>query len=369
MRILHLAQNTHGGVASYLNEIAAAQSERYGSKNVAFAIPAAHADQLALVPQEQRALLPDPGRSASALLRMEKGMRNVIRNWAPDLLHIHSTFAGVLVRWPYLLRKRRPSVVYCAHGWSFLMDVGAARRHAYMAIERTLARATDRVINISLFEHRAAIAAGLPIDKLRHIDNGIAAYAPDELSAIEMTPPETADHLNLLFVGRHDRQKGLDILLTLMDRLANRPVHLHVVGGAVLTNEPTPTEHRPNVSFYGWRSRGEVASLMHAADVVVVPSRWEGFGLVAAEAMCAGRAVLASDRGALPEVVEDHVTGRIFPLDDPTVLIDIIENTPRAAWATMGAAGRRRYQARYTAERMNEALFAVYDELSDSAPR
>ena len=363
MRILHLAQSAYGGIASYLNEIAPAQIERYGSENVAFAIPSAHADQLTAVSDQQRALLPDPERSATSLARMQRRMSRIIRSWKPDLIHLHSTFAGALVRGPYLFRKPNHRVVYCAHGWSFEMDVSAAKRRVYTVVERMLTHVTDRVITISHFEHRAALAAGLPAEKLRQVNSGIGEIASKCDPASGAMPEISANKLNLLFVGRHDRQKGLDILLLLMNRLSGAPVHFYVVGGPLLSDGKTSSEQRPNASFYGWRSRNDVAKFMEAVDVVVVPSRWEGFGLVVLEAMRAGRAVMASDRSSLPEVVEDHTTGRIFSLGSPESFVDIIQNTSKAEWRAMGAAGRRRYREFYTADRMNREILSIYDEL------
>src|SRR5690606_9841845 len=103
--------------------------------------------------------------------------------------------------------------------------------------------------------------------------------------------------LRLLFVGRFDRQKGVDIFCEVLKRLGSRAYGV-MVGGAVL-HDSINLEYPYNVRTVGWRPKNELASFYRSADILVVPSRWEGFGLVAAEAMSLGCPVIASNVGGL----------------------------------------------------------------------
>ena len=117
------------------------------------------------------------------------------------------------------------------------------------------------------------------------------------------------------------------------------------------------------VVFTGWVDHA--ASLMSACDVVAIPSRWEGFGMVALEAMAAGLLPVASRVDALEEVVVDGVTGSLVPAGDPDALADAVSSLladPVRA-EELGRAGRRRLEEEYSVARMVERTAAVYAEL------
>ncbi len=132
------------------------------------------------------------------------------------------------MRLPYLLGSRhRPKIIYCAHGWAFAREDPEWKNRIYAAIERRFARVTDAIVNISQHELNISAKYGLPHAISRVILNGTSGYAPS-LTKIEGFNPSLT---NLLFVGRFDRQKGLDILLEAMRMLTDRSVHLYVIGG------------------------------------------------------------------------------------------------------------------------------------------
>ena len=100
-------------------------------------------------------------------------------------------------------------------------------------------------------------------------------------------------------------------------------------------------------------------------DVFVLPSLWEGFGLVLVEAMAAGRPVVASAVGPIPEIVVDGVTGLLVPPGDPAALAEAIIRVlqdPELASA-MGRAGRARVERELRVDTMVARTEALYDEL------
>ena len=107
------------------------------------------------------------------------------------------------------------------------------------------------------------------------------------------------------------------------------------------------------------------AEIMALLDVVVISSVWEPFGMVAAEAMSVGRAVVASRVGGLPEVVADGESGLLAPPGEPAALAQTVDRllADPALRARLAAAGQRRVAARFTLEVMTEKMLTLYGEL------
>ena len=361
MKIVHVAETIRGGPATYLDTVVPLQIRDLGPDEVACIVPREHVDDLVHVPAVCTRLISHnrrPGNLVRSLLRI----RRMLRDEQPDILHVHSSFAGMLVRLPYLvLLGRRPPLVYCAHAWSFTMEVPQWKRQLYGFIERVLARPTDAIINISDFEVQAAIAAGIPASKCVRIYNGVRDV-PADADGVPRDTPLDPRCLNLLFVGRFDLQKGLDILLLAMRRVERADLRLYLVGAQVRSTDDTP-DLPANVVSLGWLAPDQLDTYYRAANAVVVPSRWEGFSLVAAEAMRNGTPVICSDRGALPEVVADGESGIVFALDPPERLVELLAALDRERLAHMRPAARARFVELFTDEAMHQQLMALYREV------
>jgi D-inositol-3-phosphate glycosyltransferase len=163
----------------------------------------------------------------------------------------------------------------------------------------------------------------------------------DEAKAVIGVPPE--DRL-LLFVGRIEPLKGIETLIRAMAYVNENkllvdcpecPHYLAVIGGDPnLTNQDMSGEMArlqklcqelgigDTVIFLGKRSQDSLPYYYSAADVVIVPSHYESFGMVALEAMACGTPVVASQVGGLAFLVQDGVTGYVVPDDDPAALGD-----------------------------------------------
>jgi glycosyltransferase involved in cell wall biosynthesis len=119
------------------------------------------------------------------------------------------------------------------------------------------------------------------------------------------------------------------------------------------------------VTFTGWLAPAAVPELLHAATLVLMPSRREGLPLVAVQAAQMGTPVVGTDVGGLPEVVVDPTTGLLVPAEDATALADAVAFllTHPAAAAQMGVEGRRRAEAVFGWDRYPAAHEAVYRRL------
>jgi glycosyltransferase involved in cell wall biosynthesis len=209
---------------------------------------------------------------------------------------------------------------------------------------------------------RAAVRCGLPRNRLVLICNGVPREAPvtgHHLDAVQWPPGMR----RILFVGRFDRQKGVDVLLEAMGHLRNE-AFAYLAGAAVL-GDSAASQLPDNVRTTGWLSPARLESYYRTADVLVIPSRWEAFGLIAAEGMRAGLPIVATRVGALPELVDDGVTGVIVPPNDSRELAAAIRGLTDSQIATMGSAGREVFLHRFTMDRVHRQLLELYQtELS-----
>lgn len=179
----------------------------------------------------------------------------------------------------------------------------------------------------------------------------VAAVVANGVDLARFGPHRGADGRRVLFVGRRVEQKGLDVLLDALPA----DMRLTVVGEGPVHRDD------PRVDWLGRRE--DVPALMATHDVLAVPSRWEGFGLVAAEGLAAGIPVLASAVDGLPEVVGD--AGWLLPPGDVSAwraALEGLRDDP-ALRARLGARGPERARERFDLERTVRRYEAIYREL------
>jgi glycosyltransferase involved in cell wall biosynthesis len=355
MKILHIAETIRGGPATVLSEIIPRQVLEFGEENVGVIIPRQQVQDLENISKicihgfERRSrILGIPFLIAKAI--------SVIRRFEPDIIHIHSTVAGLLIRPLLVLTQSEARIVYCAHGWSFDMDMSPILQSTLERIEWVLSLRTDKVIAISEYEYGAGLRIGNNRSKLELIRNGICSSPPPVAKASWDDP-----RLHVLFIGRLDKQKGVDILLDAVAELGAR-VAVRIVGDSVV-NSTKKLKIPDHVKMMGWLCPTGVSGQLAACDLVVMPSRWEGFGLVAIEAMRAGKPVVATRVGGLASIVVDGVTGSLVTKESVAQLSEAIISRSASEWPELGLAGRKRFLQLYTSDRMHRILADVYYSL------
>jgi glycosyltransferase involved in cell wall biosynthesis len=195
-------------------------------------------------------------------------------------------------------------------------------------------------------------------DKVRVVYNGFAFP--------EATGRDDGEPGRIVVVGRLSPRKGQDVAIEAVARLAaaGRDVHLDLVGDVFRGYEWYEAELLRQIEERGLAGRAALLGFRadptecyRAASIVVVPSRVEPFGNVAVEAMAAGRAVVATDVGGLPEIVDDGRTGLLCPPDDAaalaaaiTRLLDDSAFARRVAQAGAASVRMRFGMARFAAE-------------------
>lgn len=234
-----------------------------------------------------------------------------------DLVHLHSAKAGLAGR--LALRGSVPTV-FQPHAWSWLAAAGLVRGTA-RAWERAAARWTNRFICVSEAEADAGRAAGVT-GRFEVIPNGVDLDAYPFAGRSERS--EARGRLGLeetptvVCLGRLSAQKGQDVLLRAWRAVAGR-----IEGARVVLVGDGPERARleaeagPGVLFAG--NRTDPWDWLAAADVVAMPSRWEGMSMVMLEAMATGRPVVASDVAGAREALASEA-GAVVPAEDPAAL-------------------------------------------------
>lgn len=353
--ILHCAETVKGGIATYLNGLLPYQREYFGPYQIRVLVPESQLPEIVCPSGVELVPYPDGGGRVANTVSLARSAYECMRDFRPDIVHVHSTFAGVAVRPLAALCCRKALIVYCSHGWAWDRPMGRMARRLTQLVEWSLSLLSDSVVCISAHELRSALASGLSGHRLRLVLNGVERVAPAGLG--DASCFDTAK-LRLLFVGRFDRQKGVDVFSAVLERLGDSVVG--IAAGAPVLGDEGDLVLPSNIVRLGWVSAEHVQCLFESADALVVPSRWEGFGLVAVEAMRAGVAVVASRVGGLQEIVDHGVTGFLVESEDIQGIADFFQNADRASLKRMGDAGRQRFLERYTMDRVHKELLDVY---------
>lgn len=302
----------------------------------------------------------------------------VLRRWRIDLLHTHLFHADLAGR----LAAAAAGVRHLVHS----VHVAEARwRPWQFAFARWARPRAERIVGVSqaVCEHHRQ-RSGLPAGLYEAIPNGIdvGRYARDPLARQRLRRRWGLDDRDVavVFCGRLDPQKGLDTFLDALDRLAgpagsdgaSRPADRPPIRALIAGDGPQrglvtdALARRPLgrcTRYLGFWP--DVPGLLSATDLLAMPSRWEGFGLAAAEAMAAELPVVATRVAGLSEVVADGQTGLLVAPEAPAALaaaLGELAGDP-ARRAELGAAGRQRVRTRFTIEANIAAHERLYEDL------
>jgi glycosyltransferase involved in cell wall biosynthesis len=291
-----------------------------------------------------------------------------LREVAPDLVHLHTgraTWLGSLAArrlgLPAVATRRMDRPV--RRGWRTRLVYG---------------RAVDRTVAISDAVARRLEAGGVPSDRIRVIRS---AVDPERLRP--GTPREVVreslgaepDEPCLLVAAALVQRKGVDVAIDALALLAREELAppLWVAGAgpqqAALERRARRRGVAGQVRFLG--RRDEVADLLGACDVFVLPSRHEGLGVAALEAMALGCPVVASRVGGLAEAVVHERTGLLVRPGDASALAEALARIlgDAALRARLGAAGPALVAERHSAEALVDAYQALYLEVLGAAAR
>jgi len=261
--------------------------------------------------------------------RIAKGLRDLIRYGGFDVVHgqdIHSSMALFSI-W-YSRRRRQPSVITChtvkksLGSWEVL----------YPLMMNTVKKAT-LVIGVSDLAAKMCVDFGVPPFKVRVVPNGVdtSLFHPRSESEREEIRKRYGFEGKVVFSAiRIKRLKGVFVLVEAFSRVSKEvpDAKLVIAGGGMELPEAVKLAEKLGISekvnFLGPKPLPEVAELMAAADVFVLPSLSEAFGLSVLEAMASGTPVVSTRTPGPSAVIKDGVNGILVPAGDPLSLAEAI---------------------------------------------
>lgn len=364
LRVLHVVEAFGGGVFEQLRHLTARLPHEGVISVIAHGRRAeTPADVSQFFAQDVELLaLPWGARTLRGELAVARRIRQVISDSEPDVVHLHSSFAGVAGT-----RSIPQSIprVYTPHGYSFMMpDRSRVARAVFRGMERFVADRVDVIGAVSVSERRAAASLGAVRAVL--VENGIpefdgrgapAAVLGRERAAHRGTRPV------VVAMGRitaFRRPADTVAILRGVGDLAD----VEWIGEAALASDRLGVE-RCGVPVTGWLTRTEALARLRRADVYVHCAAWEGQPMAVLEAMALGSAVVGTDIPPLRDLIPE---GQRFETPEQAVAIvrDLLVDDVRMSSCI---AAQQRVGERHGANRMARRWAQVYRELASGRLR
>jgi glycosyltransferase involved in cell wall biosynthesis len=308
---------------------------------------------------------PRPSRDAAAVRRL----RRLLATEDPQIVHAHGTRAGAFAALALGPRGRGPAglvpaLVVTMHN---APPGGLAAGLVYRGLERVMARRADAVLCASpdLADRMRRLGA-------RGVERAVVpapAAQPPAAEDVARVRAElgAGDRPVVLAVGRLAAQKGFGVLLAAAGAWAQRDPRplVAIAGEGPLEGELTAAAQRHGVDVRFLGPRRDVPALLAAADVVAVPSHWEARALIVQEALLAGRPVVASRVGGIPELTGEDAA-LLVPAGDAGALsaaVRAVLDDPALA-ARLATAARARGAGLPSAADAVDAALAVFERLA-----
>ncbi|HEX8579701.1 MAG TPA: TIGR04063 family PEP-CTERM/XrtA system glycosyltransferase [Allosphingosinicella sp.] len=377
MRILHVLDHSlplHSGYTFRTRAIVTAQKARgldvaclTGARHERGGPDPEHIEGIDFFRTPAPAKVPSPLREWREIRELSKRLDALVEEWKPDQLHVHSPVLNALAALPVAKKRGLPLIYEIRAFWEDAAvgnGTGTENSLRYKLIklaETRAARQADAVAVICEGLRRDLISRGIPAEKIIVSPNGVDMSlfgnpVPADLNLARRLGLRGADVVG--FIGSFYDYEGLDDMIAAMPLLlAKRPkAHLLLVGGGpmeeALKAQAEASPARERIHFIGRVPHHEVERYYGLIDVLAYPRKAMRLTelvtpLKPLEAMAQRKLVAASNVGGHRELIEDGVTGTLFPAGDPQALADALDTL----FANRGGWDKRRETARDFVER------------------
>lgn len=274
-------------------------------------------------------------------------VRKIVKDEKPDLIHLHSTKAGVIGRWAINCNKYR--VLYSPHAYSFLMqDCSNWKRTLYKKIEKMSAKKGGITVADIEGEYEESKAI---TDNSVCIHNGIDCDEMDALIQEAVTllgkeQPSDFKKITICTLGKVVPQKNPALFNNIAKELPG--VDFLWIGSG-------PLEHlldSPNITVSGWIPRKEAISKVMRSDIFLFPSAWESLSIALVEAMYIGKTCIVSGADGNRDIIKDNHTGFVcYSLEEYVKALKYLVNEPDKI-REMGNKARQTVVEKYNTSEM-----------------
>lgn len=309
-------------------------------------------------------------------MRAQRVMAAELSDLRPDIVHTHSSKAGILGR-NAAFDARVPRIIHTIHGMSFNRTQPRWLQKLYIMLERRAARKTHAIVTVADAMIDQSVAAGVcRREKMQTIYSGmeIANFTPDPAAraAARSRWGVQDDEIVIATVARLFRKKGYEQLIPIMQAAAQQNDKLRFVwigDGAQRSDYEQELQQRglaEKTTLTGLVPPADVPKLLAGADILAHASQWEGLPRVVVQALLLQIPVVAFDIDGTREVVIDDKTGRLIPLnDEPSFVAALTELAGDNELRTrLGHAGREHCRDRFDARTMVDDLDELYQRIT-----
>lgn len=360
MKIVHVTETLVAGVLAAVAALAAKQSALGHDVTVVYSrkaqVPPPHELDRRLPPTVRRVEVRYRGRAAS-VLDLGRAVTQ-LTDAGIDVLHLHSTFAGIAGRIAPSIRRRVPVIAYSPHGWAFLRGASSAlSSRAALALERVLARRCDGLILVSESEAqitRSQVGSG----SCHVLTNGIP------VDGLPVGAGSGKPRPVIVTTGRIMEQKAPDRFADVARAFTDRADFVWIGDGSQEEREQWLGD--APVQITGWLPHEDVIARLATADVFVFPTRWEGMPIALMEAQAIGLPAVATDIVGNRDVIVDGETGTLCadPAELVAALAELVDDA--TARRRMRVNALRIQRERLSDTSLGERSLAIYTELGRS---
>lgn len=326
-------------------------------------------------------VLPDLRRNLHPIRDFHSSIaiRRCLKRLSPDLVHTHTSKAGILGRWA--ASQLGIPAVHTVHGASFHVGQSRLAFGVYRALERWAGPRTAHFITVCDAMIDQYVAAGVaPREKFTTIRSGfdvVPYLAPNRSrEKVRHELGLSAEDIVVAKVARLFPLKGHEYWQEALPKLVERSPHLKIllIGDGILRPQIEENLARmglaDRVVMTGLVPPDRIPELLHAADVVMHTSVWEGLARVLPQAMVAGKPVVSFAIDGAHEVVLPERTGLLVPVGDAPGLVDAVSRLAADAdlRERMGLAGRELCATEFAHETMTRRIREVYEQVLAARP-
>ena len=291
-------------------------------------------------------------------------LRKIIKSESPDIVHLHSSKAGVIGRLSSIGLRKKIKVIFTVHGWAFTDGVSSRlKKSLYRIIEKSVRHFTDLFICVSYYDEKIGKRDKVldSTSNVKVIHNGSTTPSEQSINYSVHMP------LRLVMIARSSPQKDQETLINAVTKLPKDSYKLTFVGdGETLqTNKELVSKYglNHNIKFAGFKD--DISDELINNDVYILSTHYEGLPISIIEAMSYGLPILATNVGGNSEMLENNINGFLFTSKDELAeKLNYLINNPETV-KKMGQESYRIFSDEYSLSQCLTKINNSYLELLD----